>query len=78
MCQKLAKRSVTLPSTILVPVEENACIATLVPRNSAFRIETQDLHLLRPKDSEMLGNTPKRHFGSNGVEWMLRNFYTPK
>jgi hypothetical protein len=26
--------------------------------------------------SEMLGNTPKHHFGSNGLEWMLYNFGT--
>jgi hypothetical protein len=31
-----------------------------------------------PKVSEMLCNTPKHHFGSNGVEWMLRYFGTPK
>jgi hypothetical protein len=30
------------------------------------------------KVSEMLWNTPKHHFGSNGVEWMLHNFGTPK
>jgi hypothetical protein len=30
------------------------------------------------KVSEMLCNTPKHHFGSNGVEWMLRNFGAPK
>jgi hypothetical protein len=28
--------------------------------------------------SEMLWNTPKHQFGSNGVEWMLDNFGTPK
>jgi hypothetical protein len=27
-----------------------------------------------PKVSEVLRNTPKHHFGSDGVEWMLRNF----
>jgi hypothetical protein len=31
-----------------------------------------------PKVSEMLCNTPKHHFGSDGVEWMLRNFGPPK
>ena len=31
-----------------------------------------------PKVSEMLWNTPKHHFGSNGVDWMLHNFCTPK
>jgi hypothetical protein len=30
------------------------------------------------KVSEMLWNTPKNQFGSNGVEWMLHNFGTPK
>jgi hypothetical protein len=28
--------------------------------------------------SEMLRNTPKHHFGSNGLEWMLHNFRTPE
>jgi hypothetical protein len=31
-----------------------------------------------PKVSEMLCNTPEHHFGSNGVEWMLRYFGTLK
>jgi hypothetical protein len=31
-----------------------------------------------PKDSEVLRNTPKHHFGSDGVEWMLRNFGASK
>jgi hypothetical protein len=30
------------------------------------------------KVGEMLRNTPKHHFGCNGVEWMLHNFRTPK
>jgi hypothetical protein len=30
------------------------------------------------KVREMLRNTPKHHFGSNGLEWMLDNFGTPK
>jgi hypothetical protein len=30
------------------------------------------------KVSETLRNTPKHHFGSNGVEWMLHNFGTLK
>jgi hypothetical protein len=30
------------------------------------------------KVSEMLRNTPKHHFGTNGVDWMLHNFGTPK
>jgi hypothetical protein len=31
-----------------------------------------------PKVSEVLRNTPKHHFGSDGVEWMLRNFGASK
>jgi hypothetical protein len=31
-----------------------------------------------PKVSEMLRNTPKHHFGSNAVEWMLLDFGAPK
>jgi hypothetical protein len=30
------------------------------------------------KVSEMLSNTPKHHFGSNGQEWMLHNSGTLK
>jgi hypothetical protein len=30
------------------------------------------------KVREMIWNTLKRHFGSNGVEWFLRKFGTPK
>jgi hypothetical protein len=30
------------------------------------------------KVTEMLRNTPKHQFGSNGVEWMHHNFGTPK
>jgi hypothetical protein len=29
-----------------------------------------------PRVSEMLRNTPKHHFGSSGLEWMLQNFGT--
>jgi hypothetical protein len=29
-----------------------------------------------PKVSEMLRNTPKHHFGSNGLKWKLQNFGT--
>jgi hypothetical protein len=46
------------------------------PKKSAFRPETQVLHLFYvPKVSEMLRNTPKHHFWSNIVEWMVRNCY---
>jgi hypothetical protein len=31
-----------------------------------------------PKVSEIIWNTRKHHFGSNGLEWMLHNFGTPK
>jgi hypothetical protein len=31
-----------------------------------------------PKVGEMLWNNLKHHFGSNGVEWFLRKFDTPK
>jgi hypothetical protein len=41
-------------------------------RNTSFA----SFYLL--KVSEMLRNTPKHHFGSNGVEWMLHIFDTPK
>jgi hypothetical protein len=30
------------------------------------------------KVSEVLRNTPKHYFGSDGVEWMLQNFGAPK
>jgi hypothetical protein len=31
-----------------------------------------------PRVSEMLRNTPKHHFGSNVLEWMLHNIGTPE
>jgi hypothetical protein len=31
-----------------------------------------------PRVSEMLRNTLKHHFGSNGLEWMIHNFSTPE
>jgi hypothetical protein len=31
-----------------------------------------------PRVCEMLRNSSKHHFGSNGLEWMLHNFGTPK
>jgi hypothetical protein len=31
-----------------------------------------------PNVCEMLWNTPKHHFESNGLQWMLQNFGTPK
>jgi hypothetical protein len=123
-CRRLAKCSVTLPNIILGPMEYNGCFATLVPRKSAFRPETQVSNLLdgegwrsAPKHSrtlfwvwwsrtdasqlwcpkivhlglqhkfsscyvqkvsEVLCNTFKYHFGSNGVKWMLRNYGSPK
>jgi hypothetical protein len=32
----------------------------------------------QPRVCEMLRNTSKHHFGSNGLEWMLHNFGTPE
>jgi hypothetical protein len=47
-----------------------------MPQKSAFSPETQVLYLFYvQKVSEMLRNTPKHHFGSNVVEWMVRNCY---
>jgi hypothetical protein len=31
-----------------------------------------------PRVCEMLRNNSEHHFGSNGLEWMLQNFGTPK
>jgi hypothetical protein len=31
-----------------------------------------------PKVSEMLRNTRKHHFGSDGLEWMLHKFWYPE
>jgi hypothetical protein len=33
---------------------------------------------LRAEINEMLWNTPNHHVGSNGAEWILRKFSTPK
>jgi hypothetical protein len=41
-------------------------------------LNTSFASLYVPKVSVMLWNTPKHHFCSNGVEWILHNFGTPK
>jgi hypothetical protein len=71
--RRLAKCSETLPKIIL-----NGCFATLVPRNSAFTFEHKFCIIYVSKVSEMLWNTTKHHFGSNGLEWMLHYFGTPE
>jgi hypothetical protein len=78
MCRRLAKSSETLRNIILGPMDYNGCFTTLVPRNSAFRLEHKFCILYVLKASEMVRNTPKDHFGSNGLDWMLHNFGTPK
>jgi hypothetical protein len=45
-------------------------------QNSAFRLEDKLCNFYVPNVSEMLRNTLKHHFGSNGVEWMLHLHYT--
>jgi hypothetical protein len=77
-CQGFAKCSETLPNIILGPMDLNGCFTTLVPRNSAFRLEQKFCILFVPKDSGIIWNTHKHHFGTNGLEWMLHNFGTPK
>jgi hypothetical protein len=81
----------TLPNISLGQMQMNGCFGyetlfgTSVPRNSAFRSETQVLHLFAfGRFSKCSDNTPKQHFKSNVDEWMLclqnhfRNFGTPK
>jgi hypothetical protein len=43
-----------------------------------IKARTQVLLVLRAEDNEILLNTLKHHFRSNGVEWMLHIFVTPK
>jgi hypothetical protein len=45
-CRRLVKCSVTVPKIILGPMVYNGCFATLLPQNSAFRLETQIFILL--------------------------------
>jgi hypothetical protein len=59
-------------------MEKNGCFTTLVSQNCAFRLERKFCIFFVLKVSEMLWNTPKHYFGSNGVEWMVHNFGTPK
>ena len=53
-------------------------------RNSAFGPKTRVLQLFRGERTEMLQNTPKHRFGSNGGYWVRsgekarRRFRTPK
>jgi hypothetical protein len=51
---------------------------TLIPRNSALRLGRKFYIFYLLKVTEMLRNTPKHQFGSNGIEWMLHYFGTPK
>jgi hypothetical protein len=77
--RRLAKYSETLPNLILVLMDYNGCFATSVPRNSAFGPETQILLIFSYKRlAKCSKNTPKHYFGSNGVEWMIRNLSTLK
>jgi hypothetical protein len=76
MCRRLAKCTETLTNIILGPMDYNGCFTTLVPQNSAFRLEQKFCILFMPKVSEIISNTHKHHFGSNGLEWMLHNFGT--
>jgi hypothetical protein len=78
MCRRLAKSSEILANIILGTMDWNGCFTTLVPRNSAFRLEHKFCIFYVSKASEILWNTPKHHFGSNGLEWMLHNFGTTK
>ena len=54
------------------------------PRNSAFGPQTRVLQLFRGERTEMLQNTPKHRFGSNGGYWVRssekprRRFGTPE
>jgi hypothetical protein len=75
---KFAKCSGTLPYIILGPMDLNGCFISLVPRNSAFGLEHKFCIFYVSKVSEMPWNTPKHEFRSNGLEWMLHNFGTPK
>jgi hypothetical protein len=77
-CGGFVKCSVTLPNIILGAMDKNGSITTLVPRNSAFGLEHKFCFFYVSKVSEMPRNTPKHHFGSNGLEWMLYNFGTLK
>jgi hypothetical protein len=46
------------------------------PKQSIQSRNTSFASFYLTKVSEMLRNTPKHHFGSNGVEWMFHNFGT--
>jgi hypothetical protein len=65
-CRGFAKCSETLPYIILGPIDYNGCFTTLVPRNSAFGLEHKFCIFSVSKVSEMPGNIPKHHFGSDG------------
>jgi hypothetical protein len=48
------------------------------PPKQCIKARTQVLLVLRAEDNEILLNTLKHHFRSNGVEWMPHIFVTPK
>jgi hypothetical protein len=73
-CQRLVKCSESLPSIILGRMDYNGCFTTSVRRNIAFRLKHKFCNFHMLKVGNMNRNTPKHHFGSNRVEWMLHNF----
>jgi hypothetical protein len=63
MSCRLAKCSETPANIILGPMDQNGCFTTLVPRNSAFRLEHKFCILYVPKVSEIIKNTREHDLG---------------
>jgi hypothetical protein len=77
-CRRLAKYSETLQTSIWVQWSDWMLHNFGTPKRCIQARNTSFTSFFQSKVSEMLQNTPKHHFGSNGVEWMLHNFGTPK
>src|SRR5689334_10343212 len=74
---RVVRCSKTLPNMIFCLMEANGCVraetfvGTSVPQNSAsFTKRHYFLLFCMHSGNEMLQNTPKHHFGSNGGYWV--------
>jgi hypothetical protein len=72
-CWRFAKCSETLPNINLGDASQFG-----TPKHCIQSQNTSFASFYLSKFSEILWNTPKHYFGSNGVERMVHNFGTPK
>jgi hypothetical protein len=77
-CKRLAKCSIILPNIICVQWSSMDASQLWYPEIVHSGPKHKFSSFYMSMDSEVLRNTPKYYFGSDGVEWMLPNFGAPK